>query len=72
MILVTGPIIQILNAKNERVAVVEKAMGILHLNNYNSVLSGPELTIDVAAGVDWTALLAMVFGFTEEKRIHSL
>jgi hypothetical protein len=37
-------------------------MGILHLNNYNSVLSGPELTIDVAAGVSWTALLAMVFG----------
>lgn len=61
-ILVTGPIIQILNAKNERVAAVEKAMGILHLNNYNSVLSGPELTIDVAGGVDWTALLAMVFG----------
>lgn len=61
-ILVTGPVIQILNAKNERVAVVEKAMGTLHLNTYNSVLPGPELTIDVAAGVDWTALLAVVFG----------
>jgi hypothetical protein len=54
---------QIMNERNERVAHLEKSMKTLIMNASFGV--GSEIVIDVAPGVDWTAVLATVMGIQQ-------
>lgn len=58
-----GRTMQIVNEKEERVAMVEKSMKTLIMNA--AFGAGSELIIDVASGVDWTAILAIVVGLKQ-------
>lgn len=58
-----GRTMQIVNEKEERVAMVEKSMKTMIMNA--AFGAGSELLIDVAAGVDWTAILAIVIGLKQ-------
>jgi hypothetical protein len=58
-----GRTMQIVNEKEERVAMVEKSMKTLIMNA--AFGAGSELIIDVAPGVDWTAILAIVVGLKQ-------
>lgn len=59
-----GRTIQLVNDKEERVAVFTKSEKTLILNAAFGI--GSEFTIDVAPGVDWTAILAICI------RIHQV
>ncbi|KAK9818123.1 hypothetical protein WJX72_007473 [[Myrmecia] bisecta] len=58
-----GRTIQIVNGREERLAHIEKSMQTLIMNA--ALGHGSEMTIDVAAGVDWTAVLAIVMGIQQ-------
>jgi hypothetical protein len=58
-----GRTMQIVNEKDERVAMVEKSMKTLIMNA--ALGAGSELVIDVAPGVDWTAILAILIGLKQ-------
>ena len=55
-----GRTMQVMNARNERIALLQKPVRTLLVNAFLGV--GSEFTIDVATGVDWTAMLAIVIG----------
>jgi len=55
-----GRTMQVMNDQDERIALLEKSVKTLLLNASLGV--GSEFTIDVAPGVDWTAILAIVIG----------
>ena len=55
-----GRTMQVMNDQDERIALLEKSVKTLLLNASLGV--GSEFTIDVATGVDWTAILAIVIG----------
>lgn len=55
-----GRAMQVMNGQDERVALLERSVKPLLLNAALGV--GSEFMIDVAAGVDWTAILAIVIG----------
>lgn len=58
-----GRTMQLVNANEERVAVFTKSVETLILNATLGV--GSEFTIDVAPGVDWTAMLAICIGLNQ-------
>lgn len=55
-----GRTIQLVNEKEERIAVFTKSVQTLILNAALGV--GSEFAIDIAPGVDWTAVLAICIG----------
>ncbi|OAE28308.1 hypothetical protein AXG93_2507s1200 [Marchantia polymorpha subsp. ruderalis] len=59
-----GRTMQVVNEKEERVAHIEKSMKTLLMNA--ALGAGSELMIDIAPGVDWTAILAIVIGLKQE------
>lgn len=58
-----GRSMQIVNEKEERVAFIQKSMKTLIMNA--AFGAGSELMIDIAPGVDWTAILAIVIGLKQ-------
>ena len=58
-----GRTMQVMNNRDEKVALLEKSVKPLLLNARLGV--GSEFTVDVAAGVDWTAMLAVVIGLQQ-------
>ena len=58
-----GRTMQIVNNNDERVAMVEKSMKTLIMNA--AFGAGSELIIDVAPGVDWTTILAIIIGLKQ-------
>lgn len=65
MILVdmAGRTMQIVNEKDERVAMVQKSVKTLIMNA--AFGAGSELMVDIAPGVDWTTILAIVIGLKQ-------
>jgi hypothetical protein len=57
---ITGRTMQVMNDRDERIALLQKSATPLLLNA--SLGTGSEFTVDVAPGVDWTAILAIVIG----------
>ncbi|KAL3698597.1 hypothetical protein R1sor_012673 [Riccia sorocarpa] len=60
---IAGRTMQVVNARDERVALIAKSMKTLIMNA--AFGSGSELMIDIAPGVDWTAILAIVIGLKQ-------
>lgn len=58
-----GRTMQLVNEKEERIAFIQKSLKTMIMNA--SFGAGSELMIDVAPGVDWTAVLAIVIGLKQ-------
>ena len=58
-----GRTFQILNDKDELVCMVQKSMKALIKNA--ALGAGSEMLIDVATGVDWTAMVAVVLAIQQ-------